>query len=446
MPTNNRIIWSEGMFLRPQHFQQHDRFIEGLINNRCMGLQLYNRGFHSLKIDANLLKIGKIALRECEGIFPDGTPFNLPEEDDLPQPKEIPEDVRNSLIYLAVPLRRSSTVQVDSIAAEESLARYRTFERDIKDENSGSTENEAPLQLGKLKTRLMLEKEERSGYACLGVARIIEVRSDQNIILDDPYIPANLNCLAMPRLNGFLRELHGLLNTRGDALAGRVAMAGQGGVAEIADFLLLQIVNRYQPLFEHLSITAGVHPEDFYRSAIQLAAELATFFRPDKRPAKFPPYDHDDLQATFTPVMEELRDLLGKVYEPNAIQIPLSKPKFGIYAAKRPDVNLLQNAVFVLAANAQVPPDALRSHFPQQVKIGPVEEIQQLVNSALPGITIYPLPVAPRQIPFHVGFTYFELNKQSTLWAKMATSGGFAIHIGGSYPGLELEFWAIRKG
>jgi type VI secretion system protein ImpJ len=143
--------------------------------------------------------------------------------------------------------------------------------------------------------------------------------------------------------------------------------------------------------------------------------------------------------------MEELRELLGKVYEPNAIQIPLSKPKFGVYAAKRPDVNLLHNAIFVLAANAQVPPDTLRSHFPQTVKIGPVEEIQQLVNSALPGITIHPLSVAPRQIPFHVGFTYFELNKQSALWNKMTTSGGFAIHIGGSFPGLELEFWAIRK-
>jgi type VI secretion system protein ImpJ len=88
----------------------------------------------------------------------------------------------------------------------------------------------------------------------------------------------------------------------------------------------------------------------------------------------------------------------------------------------------------------------LRSHFPLQVKIGPVEEIQQLVNSALPGISIQPLPVAPRQIPFHVGFTYFELNKHNPLWNKMTSSGGFAIHIGGNFPGLELEFWAIRKG
>ena len=177
-----------------------------------------------------------------------------------------------------------------------------------------------------------------------------------------------------------------------------------------------------------------------------MAGELATFFRAEKRPAELPTYDHDDLQATFTPLMEELRELLGKVYQPSALQIPLSKPKCGVYAAKRPDVNLLHNAVFVLTANAQVPSDTLRSHFPKQIKIGPVEEIQQLVNSALPGISIQPQPVAPRQIPFHVGFTYFELNKHTALWDKLASSGGFAIHIGGNFPGLELEFWAIRNG
>ena len=83
---------------------------------------------------------------------------------------------------------------------------------------------------------------------------------------------------------------------------------------------------------------------------------------------------------------------------------------------------------------------------PPQVKIGPVEEIQQLVRAALPGISIHSLPVAPRQLPYHAGFSYFELNKQSELWKKMSNSGGFALHIGGSFPDLELEFWAIKKG
>lgn len=419
--------------------------MEGLISERCLGLRPYDRGFYQLKTDSNLLKIGKFALTECRGTFPDGTPFNLPANDDLPVPLDIPEDTRNTIVYLAIALRRSGATETDNNANADSLARFRLDEREVKD-NSCGAQSEAPLQIGKLKVRLLLQEEERSGYAYLGIAHIVEVRADHNIIVDDHFIPTNLNCLAVPRLQGFLRELHGLLNTRGEAIAGRVAAAGHGGVAEIADFLLLQLVNRYQLLFEHFANTSGLHPMDFYQTAIQLAGEMATFFRPEKRPARLAGYDHDDLKATFVPLMQELRDLLGKVHEPNAVQIPLSKPKFGVYAAKRPDLNLIHNAVFVLAANAQIPPETLRGHFPQQVKIGPVEEIQHLVNSAMPGITIQPLSVAPRQIPFHVGYTYFELNKQGPLWEKMETSGGFAVHVGGSFPGLKLEFWAIRKG
>lgn len=445
MVMKNKVIWTEGMFLLPQHFQQHDRYVEGLINGRCLGLQAYDRGFYSLKIDTNLLKIGKFALTECRGIFPDGTPFNLPEDGDIPEPVDIPADIRNEIVYLALPLHRAGATETDSTAKVDGLARFRTEEREVKDNNVGA-ESEAPLQIGILKTRLLLQKQERSAYAQLGIGRIIEVHADRSILLDEDFMPANLNTFAIPKLNGFIREIHGMLNTRAEAIAARVTMAGHGGVAEIADFLLLQLVNRYQPLLRHFVDHSGLHPIDFYRSAIQMAGELATFFRPDKRPADLPGYDHDDLQATFSPLMRELRELLGKVHEPNAIQIPFSKPKFGVYAAKRPDIHLVNNAVFVLAANAQMPPDSLRSSFPQQVKIGPVEEIQQLVSLALPGITIHPLSVAPRQIPFHVGYTYFELNKQGPLWDKMKTSGGFAVHVGGSFPGLALEFWAIRKG
>jgi type VI secretion system protein ImpJ len=63
----------------------------------------------------------------------------------------------------------------------------------------------------------------------------------------------------------------------------------------------------------------------------------------------------------------------------------------------------------------------------------------------LPGIQLRPLPVAPRQIPFHAGFAYFELDRNSELWEPLGTSGAFAMHIGGEFPDLQLEFWAIKE-
>lgn len=446
MSENNRVIWSEGMFLRPQHFQQHDRYVESLVRGLSLGIRTYAWGFAKLKLDQNTLAIGKVALSECSGVFQDGTVFNLPQDDDLPLPLEVPTDEKDSVVFLALPLRRPDAVEVDSEQFPDAMARYRLSERAARDHNSGA-DGRYDVQIGSLKPRLMCESQERSGYVCLGVARILEVRADKTVILDHQYIPPAVHCSCAGLLGGFSRELQGLFNTRGEALAARVAGSGQGGgVAEVADFMLLQMINRYQPLLAHLAVAVTIHPEDFFQLCLQIAGELSTFYRPGKRPVNFPDYQHDDLKACFLPLIDELRSLLSMVLEQNAVQIPLAEVKPGVYVAKRPELNLLEGAIFVLAAKAQVSSELIRSHFPPQTKIGPVEDIQQLVRSALPGIAIQALPVVPRQIPYHAGFSYFELNKQSELWGRMSASGGFGIHIGGSFPELELEFWAIRKG
>jgi type VI secretion system protein ImpJ len=92
-----------------------------------------------------------------------------------------------------------------------------------------------------------------------------------------------------------------------------------------------------------------------------------------------------------------------------------------------------------------MPSEELRRGFPAQLKIGPVEKIADLVRLGLPGVPVLPLPAAPRLIPFHAGFTYFELDQTSELWAQLEKSGGVALHVAGKFPGLTMEFWAIRS-
>ena len=73
-----------------------------------------------------------------------------------------------------------------------------------------------------------------------------------------------------------------------------------------------------------------------------------------------------------------------------------------------------------------------------------MEHIRELVTTQLPGIEVRPLPVAPRQIPFHAGATYFELDRGSTHWAQMQNAGAFAIHVQEGFANLRMELWAIR--
>jgi type VI secretion system protein ImpJ len=213
----------------------------------------------------------------------------------------------------------------------------------------------------------------------------------------------------------------------------------------VADYLLLQLCNRYEPLMTHLAaITQQLPPEAFYRIAVSLAGELATFTETRKRPVAFPLYKHEDLQATFRPVIAALRQALSAVLEQTAVPIPLQERKFGIRVGPILDRSLVTEATWVLAVKAQVPAETLRRSFPNLVKIGPVEQIRELITVALPGIAARALPVAPRQIPYYAGTSYFELDRSSAYWAALTRSGGIAIQVSGELPGLEIECWAIR--
>ena len=443
MSAYNKVLWSEGLFLRPQHFQQQGRYFERLVETRCYPLRSHPWGCVELEFERDLLAIGKLGLRRAIGVFPDGTPFRIPEDDPVPVPLDVSTQVRDERVYLALPVRQQSGAEVDRSAGQENIVRHAIREVESRDATADAGVS-TTLEVGPLRTRLMLSHETLDDYACIPIAQVMERRSDQRVLLNELFIPTVLDTRAAPVLATFMTELQGLLHQRGEALAGRVAATGRGGAAEIADFLMLQAINRYEPAITHLVTGGLVHPEDLYRYCVSAAGELATFTTVSKRPTAFPGYAHDRLRESFAPVIAALRSSLSAVLEQSAIAIPIEPRKFGLSVATVADRSLFSTAVFVLAVRADTPTEELRQAFPKQLKIGPVEKIRDLVNLQLPGIALDAIPVAPRQIPYHAGFVYFELDQANELWGQLKASGGIGLHVGGEFPGLKLEFWAIR--
>jgi type VI secretion system protein ImpJ len=361
----------------------------------------------------------------------------------LPTPIDLGPDVRDQLLFLAVPLRRPGELEVDTTESDE-LARHAVRELPARDTTS-SEGDAALIQVAALRSRLLLASDVTEAYACVPLSHVVECRADKQVVLDDGFIPTVLRAGAASRLATLVAELSGLFHQRGEALGGRVSATARGSAAEIADFLMLQAVNRYEPLFTHYTESGAVHPEALFRACVCAAGELSTFTTASKRTPRFPVYRHDRLRESFDPVIAALRASLSAVLEQGAIAIPLESKRFGIWVAVVADRTLYSTATFVLAARADLPSEELRRRFPAQLKVGPVEKIRDLVTLALPGVPVLPLPVAPRQIPFHAGFAYFELDQHSELWDQLKRSGGVAMHVAGDFPGLAMEFWAIRS-
>ncbi|MEH3106674.1 MAG: type VI secretion system baseplate subunit TssK [Sphingomonas fennica] len=443
MTWENKPVWTEGMFLRPQHFQQFERFVTAQLEARVAPLAGHGWGLAALRLDEGLLRTGRIALARASGIFDDGTPFHIPDTATAPVPLEVSRDVRDQVVHLCLRQARpgGADVALDAIAAQQT--RFAAEEFEAADTVYGAPAR-VPVNIGRLQLLLRHEGEGLDGYTTIPLARIVERRADDSVTLDEGFIPTAVAVSASGTIAGFLSELEGLLHQRGEAIAGRLGTPGSKGVADITDFLMLMVVNRAEATVKHFASLPALHPADLYGWLAGLAAELSTITQSNNRPAFVAPYNHRNQRFCFDQVMADLRRSLNVVFEQNAVPIALELRSFGIRVGQIADRSLFNDAAFVLAARAAVDTETLRANLPRRAKLGSVEHIRDLVMRQLPGVDIYPMPAEPRQIPFRANTVYFSINTRHEQWQAVRTSGAVALHIAGDIPNLELEMWAIR--
>ena len=72
-------------------------------------------------------------------------------------------------------------------------------------------------------------------------------------------------------------------------------------------------------------------------------------------------------------------------------------------------------------------------------------KIRDMVSVQVPGVPLTPRTAAPRQLPYHDGFVYFELDKGAAAWQDVVKAGALALHISGTFPDLGIQLWAIRS-
>lgn len=444
MSLRNLPLWRDGAFIRPNHFQQQARYHDYLIRRWADALSAYQFGLESLEINRENLLHGRMSIVSASSIFPDGTVFEIPGETPPPQALDIGDaTVVNEVIYLALPLWTNGVPEVMAAQSAQGAARLSPFAQETRDVTSDDVDA-WDIEVGQLRLSLMMQRQDRSAFSCIPVARVREKRSDGSIILDDDFMPMCYDIQAAPRLRRALDDFTGLISQRAEQIAQRLGGLSQGGVADVADFMLLHTINKLGPVFRHLSTINRIHPERLFETFAGAAGELATFTHEARLPEAWPVYAHEEPHLCFHPLIASLRRSLSVMLEPNAVALPLHKHKFGIITAPVADSTLIDTSAFVLAVRAAMPLDRLTKIFPSQVKISSIEKIRELVTSHLPGVILVPMATALRQLPYHADYTYFLLDHNSGGWKNLLKSSGFAFHIAGDFPELSMQFWAIK--
>lgn len=441
----NKVVWQEGTFVQPQHFQQQQRYNDYVLTHRLNAQVEFAWGFTELSINTELLAQGKIALDRAEGCMADGTVFSLPEQDYLPQPYQ-PGDLSrpgSHDIFLALPVISDVINEIDGhYSSGQTQGRYRLNRADVRDLHTDGGESRQ-LELAQLAPRIMSGAEDLSAYTVLPLCRIRERLANGELDVDSHFIPTCQAIRVSPVLQNVIGEFQGLISNRADDLAKRIGSPEQSGIADIAEFMMLQLLNRSRMRFTHRSYLHTLHPETVYLDLAMLLGELMTFTDSSRQPCPLEVYNHRDLTTTFKTVIPELRRALNTVLTPRAQNLPL-RFNDGIWMATVNDPSLLQTATFILAVRARIPHDKLRVQFIQQSKVSSSSHIRNVVSVQVPGIPLRSLTAAPRQLPYHEGYVYFELDKATPAWQDVIKAGAFALHISGQFPDLDLQLWAVR--
>jgi type VI secretion system protein ImpJ len=442
MSWYSKVYWAEGLFLRPHHLQQNDRYVEHLAEMRARYATPYPWGFSELEIDRDLAQQSKFAVRRAAGIMPDGTPFDIPADSPIPPAIDVPDTAAGYTLWVSMPVAAPNTREVDDRATDSASRFVRGAETLIDSTSALRVEEEIEIAFPRL--AFELRKSTKPGYVSLGIARILEVR-DRNILFDEKYVPPMLVCAAHPVIDGWIARIVGWIDNKLEELSRYAADPSSGGGLQSVDYLVLQLLNREIPALQHFHRSGYVHPERLYEQLLRLAGELATFATPERRARDYPRYDHDDLENVFTPLVYDIQEFLSAQLGRRAIRLEIIERAQNAFVSPIRDRSLFRNATLVLEVAAGRPLIEIQHQFPNLFKVGPNTKMNEIVHAHLPGVPLVHLPTPPPQIRALTDHVYFYLDRKSPLWPEFSTAGSIGMHFSDDWPNLELELWAILE-
>lgn len=444
MRSPQRLVWSEGMLLSPQHLQALDRFHEAHVAARLGALAPVDWGVLELEIDPGALAAGQIRLLRFAGVLPDGLPLAF-EAADGPPPREVgarfPPSARALEVYLAVPREREG-VAVYGDAAGHEPGRYVATTRTVPD--AGAPDASAPVQFARPNAVLLLGDERRDDHDAIQVAELVRGATGQ-LAVAEGYVPPCLRVGASPRLLEGLREVlaRAVAKMRElSELRRHRDAASEVTAPDLLRLLQLLVLDTRIPALVHLADAGDATPRECFLALAQLAGALSTFRGDD--PTDLPKLRHTDLRGTFEPLFARLGDLLGGLATPQYVPVPLERRAGGIFLARLSDERTLRGQLFLTVKSDQ-PEAMVVEQLPRLCKIAVASEIQSLVQAAAPGLPLKVVHRPPPQLPVRPGVVYFALASGDRYWQGIVSGKNLALYLPPPFDPVrtQLELLAI---
>ena len=449
MIQSPKILWGEGLFLRPQHFQQQDAYHEWRLAQMSRLLHPYAWGVRHIKVDLDALQTGLLRLLELQVVLPDGELFNAPAEDELPPPVALSsltqDGAGDALFHLAMaPVRSSGTNMASTPDEADTAVRY--FRSPIQSADAFTDAVAAELVVLRKSAHLLPDSATKAHLVTLPLVRLRKT-STGGFELDGRFMPPSLSIQSSPALFLNLRRLLDVLQAKVDALYGMHREPSKNIIefrsGDVASFWLLHTASAAFAGLSHLSRHAALHPERLFEKLLELAGALMTFSKSFTL-ADLPAYDHGNPGPGFTRLDQIVRELLETVISTRYFAITLNETQPSFHLGRLDAEQITPQTQLYLGVSATMAPAELVEVVPQRFKIGAPDDVEKLVLSAMPGVRLVHAPQVPAAVPVRPGSYYFSLEPRGMLYERMLQAHALTVYAPSGLQDLRLELVAVN--
>jgi type VI secretion system protein ImpJ len=457
MSVLQRIVWSEGMLMSPQHFQQQDLYHEAVVHERLAAAAPYAWGLCALELDERALDESKVVVRALAGVLPGGTALRFRAgEPEAPAARAIeshhlPAHKERLDVHLALPLERASGSSYARGELERGRARYIVDTRSVLDAVSPDPQEARPVDFARRSPVLLLGDEAGEDYESIKLAELVRDRSGK-LGFSPSYLPPCLRIGAAHALSDGLKRvlLAAVAKRRAVAqeLRHRDGSTVEFAADEVTRYLAFHALSGAIPLLRHLLDDVSASPYLAYLLLTQFAGQLCAF-SVDEDPALLPSYSHLDGRSTFEPLLAKLESLLQVAVASRVITVALESRVDGMHLGRLQAPELLQSETrFVLGVQTSVPEHTSYELLPRVAKIAAWTEIPRYLNAAVSTVVLSAATRPPREIPVRPGRQYFLVQTEGPVWRALVDERTIALHLPPPFEpsSTSVELLAIPRG
>ncbi|OON59591.1 type VI secretion system-associated protein [Massilia sp. KIM] len=440
----SKVLWGEGLLLRPQHFQRQDAYHEHCLHKSIRAVHPYAWGVDKLEVDRDALGNGVLRVLELSARFQDGALVDAPGIDALPETVDLNGLQQQSVTYYAaLPGMKPFSGNFAPPGQAGNTARFVQANEETPDLYTQAS----AVQLAYLKNtvRLVSEFEPRDAYVHFPLLRVRRAATG-GFELDTGFVPPSLSVGAAQPLFLQLRRLLDALQAKVSALYGHHREPSRNVVefrsGDMSSFWLLHTASSAYAALAHHYQHPALHPERLFAQLLDVAGGLMTFSK-SWTLADLPVYQHADPGPGFAKLHNIIRELLDTVISSKYFAIALSETRPCYHLGALDSGKIDEDTTFYIAVSADIPALELVDMVPVRFKVGAPDDVEKFVLSALPGVRLQYAPQVPAAVPVRPDTCYFLLEAKGPMYERMLKAQSISIYVPAGMKELKLELLAV---